>query len=145
MKICIHLTERVTYKWPIEYWIELIGRLTHLGHEIYAVSDEDNVRIDDKNPLLFDRLHLGDELSKTVIAKCDVFVGPPLKYYDMAKELGIRTVAFLGSTFKGEGVKTTAQCGGCRENIKNVNDCIFEDELCYWEITPYDVMEEVCK
>ena len=145
MKIAIHLTERVTHRWPIEYWIELIHKLTKLGHEIYAVSDEPNVRIDDKNPLMFDRTHLSDELSKLVIAKCDVYVGPPLKYYDMAKELGIRTVGFLGSTFKGEGVKTTAPCGGCKENIPDTIDCIFEDEVCFWEITPNDVMEAVCK
>lgn len=144
-KICIHLTERVTYKWPLEYVIELIGRLTKLGHEVYAVSDENNIKIEDKNPLLFDRLHLTDDLSKLVIAKCDVFVGPPLKYYQMARELGVRTVALLGCTYSGEGVKTTAPCGGCRENIENVNDCVFEDELCMWELTPLDVMEDVCK
>jgi ADP-heptose:LPS heptosyltransferase len=144
MKVAIHLTERVTYRWPIEYWVELIGKLTKAGHEVYAVSDEPNVRIEDKNPLLFDRTQLSDELSKTVIAKCDVFVGAPLKYYKMAKELNVRAIALLGSTFKGDGVKTSAQCGGCRDNMENVNDCLFEDELCFWEITPNDVMEVLC-
>ena len=145
MKVAIHLTEKVTYRWPIDYWIELIRKLTTKGHEVYAVSDEPYVRIDDTNPLLFDRLHLADDLSKIVIAKCDAFVGPPLKYYQMAKELGVKTVALLGSSFNGDGVKTSAQCGGCRENMKNVNDCVFEDELCYFEITPNDVLEVLCR
>jgi ADP-heptose:LPS heptosyltransferase len=145
MKVCIHLTEKVTYVWPIEYWVELIHKLTKDGHEVYAVSDEYNVKIEDKNPLLFDRLNLSDELSKQVIAKCDVFVGAPLKYYYMAREVGVKTVGLLGATLKGEGVESTTQCAGCREHIEHVNDCIWEDTLCMHEITPNMVLEAVCK
>jgi ADP-heptose:LPS heptosyltransferase len=145
MKVAIHLSEKVTYKWPLEYWVELIGKLTKQGHEVYAFSDEPYVRIDDTNPLLFDRLRLTDEIAKTEIAKCDVFVGAPLKYYDMAKEAKVRTVGLLGATHKGEGVKTTAPCGACRDNMENINDCIFEDEMCGYEITPNDVLEVVCR
>jgi len=145
MKVAIHLTERVTYRWPIEYWVELIRKLTAKGYEVYAVSDEPNVRIDDKNPLLFDRLHLSDDLSKKAIAKCDAFVGAPLKYYDMAKEVGVRTIGLLCSTLKGDGVKTTVPCAGCRENMQNINDCIYEDELCGYELTPNDVLEVLCR
>jgi ADP-heptose:LPS heptosyltransferase len=145
MKVAIHLTEKVTYRWPIEYWVEVIHKLTKAGHEVYAVSDEYNVVIEDKNPLLFDRLNLSDELSKQVIAKCDVFIGVPLKYYHMAKELGVRTVGLLGSTWKGDGIKSPTQCAPCREHIENVNDCIWDaDYLCMHEITPNDVMEVLC-
>jgi ADP-heptose:LPS heptosyltransferase len=141
MKFSIHLTEKVPYKWPIEYWVELIHHLTKKGHEVYAVSDEPHVEIKDENPLLFDRLHLSDDLSKIVIAQSDAFVGAPLKYFHMAVEAGVKTVVLQGPSFKGEGVKTSVQCGGCIENIENVQDCIWEDYLCLFEITPYDVLE----
>ena len=43
MKIAIHLTERVMFTWPMTYWIELVQKLTDAGHDLYALSDEQNV------------------------------------------------------------------------------------------------------
>ena len=140
LKIAVHLTERVMFAWPLDYWTELVRKLTDAGHDLYALSDELNVGNESKNPRFHDRLHLSDEESRKVIADCDVFIGPPLKYYGMAKELGVKTVALLGATFKGDGVRTTNICGGCLDKLENKTDCVFSDELCYWEVTPNDVI-----
>lgn len=140
MKIALHFTERVCFMWPMSYWIELVQKLTDAGHNLYALSDEPNVGNNSKNPKLHDRLHLSDEESRKVIAECDLFIGPPLKYYDMAKELGVRTIALLGATFKGDGVRTTNICGGCLDKLEGRNDCNFGDELCMWELLPNDVI-----
>ena len=144
MKVAIHLTEKITFKWPIDYWVELIRKLTKAGHEVYALSDEYNIKIEDKNPLLFDRLNMDDELSEKVIAQADVFVGVPGKYFQMARKVGTRAIALLGSSHDGEGVRSSMPCSPCRGNIENVNDCIWEDELCMWEITANDVLEAIC-
>ncbi len=143
MRIALHFTERVMYQWPLSYWIELVQKLTDAGHDLYALSDEPNVGNNSKNPKLHDCLHLSDEESRKVVAECDLFIGPPLKYYDMAKELGVRTVALLGATFKGDGVRTTNICGGCLDKLEGRNDCNFGDELCYFEITPNDVIAAI--
>lgn len=143
MKIAIHLTERVMYAWPLEYWIELVKKLTDLGHELYALSDEPNVKNESKNPKFHDRLNLPDDESRKVLAECDLFIGPPLKYYRMAEELGVRVIGLLGATFKGEGVRTTNICGGCLDKLENKVDCVFYDELCYHEITPNDVIAAI--
>lgn len=140
MKIAIHLTERVMFQWPLTYWVELVRKLTDLGHDVYALSDEPNVTNQSDNPKFHARLHLSDEESRKVISECDVFIGVPLKYHDMAKDLGVRTIALLGATFKGDGVKTTMICGGCLDKLENKVDCNFEDEICYSEITPNDVI-----
>lgn len=140
MRIAVHLTERVMFSWPMAYWIELVKKLTDAGHDLYAISDEYNVGNNSTNPKFHDRLHLSDDESRKVIADCDVFIGPPLKYYDMAKELGVRTVAILGATLKGDGVKTSNICGGCLDKLENKNDCNFDDEICYWEVTPNDII-----
>lgn len=140
MRIVVHLTERIMFQWPLTYWTELVRKLTDAGHDLYAISDEPNVTNESKNPKFHDRLHLSDEDSRKVISKCDVFIGPPLKYYDMAKELGVRTVALLGATFKGDGVRTTNICGGCLDKLENKVDCNFLDELCMSEILPNDVI-----
>ena len=68
---------------------------------------------------------------------------PPLKYFDMAASEGKRTISLQGSDFKGEGVKSTMQCAGCRQNMENVIDCLWEDEICMYEITPNDVLSVV--
>jgi hypothetical protein len=143
MKIAVHLTERVCYEWPLAYWVELVRKLTDAGHDLYALSDEPNVTNESKNPKFHDRLHLSDDESRKVIADCELFIGPPLKYYDMAKDIGVRTIALLGATLKGDGVQTTAICGGCLDKLENKNDCIFEDELCYWELSPNDVISAI--
>jgi ADP-heptose:LPS heptosyltransferase len=143
MKIAAHVTEKVMFSWPVEYWVEFFRKVTRDGHEVYIVGEDDYVEIRDKNPLLFDRLRMGDEVSRQVISKCDVFVGPPLKYYEMAKDAKVRTVAMLGATFKADGVKSSTQCAGCLDHLENVNDCLWEDSLCMWEIPPNDILKEV--
>ena len=140
MRIAVHLTERVMFCWPATYWTELIKKLTDAGHDLYALSDETNVSNASQNPRLHDRLHLSDEESRKVIAECDVFIGPPLKYHDMAKELGVKTIALLGATLKGDGVRTTTVCGGCLDKLDNKVDCNWGDEICYYEILPNDVI-----
>ena len=140
MKIALHVTERVMFQWPVIYWIELVKKLTAAGHNLYALSDEDNVSHDSKNPLFHDRLHLSDDESRKVIAECDAFIGPPLKYYRMAEELGVRTIGILTSTFKGEGVRTTTVCGGCLDHLDSKVDCNWGDEICGYEVTPNDVI-----
>src|SRR5512142_1721816 len=98
MRIIIQLTERLKYQWPVKYLRELIHKLTNAGHEFYALSDEKNVTIHDTNPRLVNCLHSTDECAKKVIAEADLFVGAPLKYYAMAKEVGTPVVGLLGAT-----------------------------------------------
>ena len=140
MKIAVHLSERVFFSWPLPYWTELVKKLTDKGHDLYALSDEVNVTNESKNPRFRDRLHLSDEESRKVIAECDVFIGPPLKYYDMAVGSGVRVIGLLTSTFKGEGVRTTNICGGCLDKLADKTDCNWNDEICGWELTPNDVI-----
>lgn len=145
MKIAAHLTEKVMFRWPVGYWVELIHKLTKAGHDIYCFSDEYTVDIKDNNPRLHNRLHLSDEDSEKEIAKCDVFIGPPLKYYDMAKRNGLELVGLLAATLNGEGVKSTTQCAGCLDNLQGMIDCLWKDEICLLEITPNDVMNHLSK
>ena len=141
MKIAVHITEKLMYDWPLEYWLELLGKLTKSGHEVYLYSDELTVNINSENPRLHDRLHLSDEEAETSIKQCDLFIGFPLKYAGMAANCGVKTILMLGATNKGDGVKTTAPCGGCVDNVPGQNDCMYAgDQLCLWEITPNDVM-----
>ena len=141
MKIAVHITEKLMYDWPLCYWKELLGKLTKAGHDVYLFSDELTVRIDDSNPKLHDKLHLPDDQSEEEIGKCDLFIGFPLKYARMAAKCGVKTILMLGATNKGDGVKTTAPCGGCVDNVPGQNDCMYAgDQLCLWEITPNDVM-----
>lgn len=140
MKIAVHFSERVMYQWPLSYWIEFVRKLTELGHEVYALSDEPNVRIDSRNPALHDRTQLSDEDSRQVLRECDVFIGAALKYHDMAVAEGIRAIALQGSSFKGEGARSTAQCAGCLDKMQGKTDCQYGDELCWNELTPNDVL-----
>ncbi len=144
-KIAVHLTERVMFEWPAEYWVELLHMLTKSGHEVYAFSDETNVQINDDNPLLFDRCRMPDDIAEREVAKCDLFIGTPLKYYEMARRNSVKTLCILGATKKGEGIVSPIQCAGCKDTMPELNDCYWNDENCYWEITPIDVMEEACR
>lgn len=143
MRIAAHLTEKLMYRWPVSYWVELIHKLTKQGHHVYAVSDEYTVAIKDDNPLLHNCLHLPDEQTEKVIAGCDLYIGVPGKYYDMAKRNGVRVVGLLGATKKGEGVVSSSQCAGCTDLMPNRIDCLWADELCMFEITPNDVLRQV--
>jgi ADP-heptose:LPS heptosyltransferase len=142
-KIAAHITERLMYDWPQIYWMELLQKLTRQGDDVYLFSDELPVQIKDTNPKLHDRLHLPDAESEAAIGECDLFIGFPLKYADMAKRKGVKTILLQAAT-NGPGVKTSVPCGGCRDNVPGQNDCMFGgDGLCLWEITPNDVMAAV--
>ena len=144
LKIAAHITQKLMYDWPLIYWLELLGKLTKEGHDVYLFSDELPVQIKDSNPKLHDRLHLPDEQSEEEISTCNIFIGFPLKYAEMAKRKGVKTVLLLAATNKGHGVKTSVPCGGCIDNVPGQNDCMFGgDQLCLWEITPNDVMAAV--
>jgi len=132
------------FDWPLIYWKELLGKLTAAGHDVFLFSDEATVQIKDSNPKLHDRLHLPDEESEAEIGKCDLFIGFPLKYADMAKRRGVKVILLLAATKHGSGVRSSAPCGGCIDNLSGQNDCMFGgDLLCLWEITPNDVMAAV--
>ena len=143
MKIAIHITERVKHAWPIEYWTEFILKMTKAGHEIHAFSNEPNVKLTPGNPLVFDHTDLRDLNERLEIAKCDVYVGPVLEYYRMAKKAGLRLVAILGPTLKGEGVAATIPCAGCIENIHDMIDCRWGDEICQWHVSPNDIIAAI--
>jgi hypothetical protein len=143
MRIAVALTEKLMYQWPLEYWVELIHKLTVVGHTVCAYSDEPHISISDQNPLLQNRLCLPDSVSEKEIAGCDLFIGPPLKYYEMAKRNGVRAIGLLGATFRGEGVKTPMSCGGCLDQLGPQADCFWGDESCYYEITPNDVIAAI--
>ena len=125
MKVCVHKGCRVMETWPPAYCDELFAKLIDKGHRPFVVTDD-----------------LDDEKARETIAMCDYFVGTPTKYLDMAKELKVKTVALLGPTLKGEGVKAPIVCAGCLDKIdpKPV-DCFFSDEICFLEISPNDVLE----
>jgi len=141
MRIAIHVTERVMFTWPSSYWAELIRKVTKSGHEVYVFSDDTNLSWDLKNDKVYNLIGLSEKEERDGMEACEVYVGPPLKYYDMAKSFGIRTIALLGATLNGEGVKTSNVCGGCLDKLDNKVDCTFGDEFCYYEITPNDVLE----
>src|SRR5574341_54713 len=117
--------------------------MTGKGHEIHAFSDEPNVVIDTSNPLLVDRTQLPDSVAAREIGNCDVYTGPVLKYYAMAKKAGIRAVAILGPTLKAEGVKATLPCVGCIDTMENRLDCFWHDEICQYHVTPNDLIKEI--
>ena len=114
--------------WPTPYCEELFEKLIAKGHRAFVVTDD-----------------LDDEKARSTIEGCDYFVGTPGKYLDMAKELSVKTVALLGATLKGEGIKSPIVCAGCLDKIDpKPLDCFFSDEICAWEITPNDVMGVLC-
>lgn len=143
MRIALHFTEKVMYQWPVSYWVELVKKLTDAGHDLYALSDEENVINESTNPKLHDHLHVSDAEARMVLAGCDLFIGPPLKYYRMADELGVRVIGLLGATFEGEGVRTTTTCGGCLDKLEGRVDCNWADEICMFEILPNDVIAAI--
>jgi len=140
MKVAIHVSERVKHAWPIEYWSDFIRKMTKEGHEIHAFSNEPNVKIAPGNPLVFDHTDLHDKDEVLAIAECDVFVGPVLEYYRIAEKEGVRLIGILGPTLKGEGVKATLPCAGCMENIHDMVDCRWGDEICQWHVSPNDII-----
>ena len=128
LKVVVHTGTKVMEAWPTPYCEELFEKLIAKGHRAFVVTDD-----------------LEDEKARSTIEGCDYFVGTPGKYLDMAKELQVKTVALLGPTLKGEGVKSPIVCAGCLDKIDpKPIDCFFGDELCAYEITANDVMEVLC-
>lgn len=143
MKIAIHVTEKVGHTWPVQYWAEFIRKSTKAGHEVRCFSGEPNVVIKLKNDLFKDYTQVQDDQAYQLLSECDLYVGPVLRFHAKAKELSIRTVCLLTSSFAGEGVKSTIPCAGCLESIGDRPDCHWGDELCQWHVTPNDVLEAV--
>jgi len=127
MKVCLHKSKRVMESWPEPYCDELFAKLIDRGDRAFVVTDD-----------------LDDAKAEGTIAACDYFVGTPGKYLDMAKAHGVKTVALLGPTLKGEGVRSPIICAGCKDKLDNPVDCYFGDEVCMWEIPPNDVLEAIC-
>lgn len=145
MKVAIHLTERVKYEWPQDYWIELVRKLSARGHDIYAFSDDLGVNVECVEKL-HNFLRRPPEEVAAAIASCDAFVGVPhTRFYDLAKEVGLKIVGLKGATLDGPGVASPIICAGCVEKSGIESpDCIFGDELCMSEILPNDVMGALC-
>ena len=128
MKVCVHASTKVMESWPTPYCDELFRKLIDRGHRVFVVTDD-----------------LDDEKVRSVISDCDVYVGTPGKLLDTAKELGVKTVALLGPTLKGEGIKSPIVCAGCLDKIDpKPLDCFFSDEMCMYEITANDVLGVIC-
>ena len=114
--------------WPKEYCEELFAKLIDRGDRVFVVTDD-----------------LPDEQVRETIGSCTHFVGTPSKYMDMAKSLGVKCVALLGPTLRGEGIKSPIVCAGCLDKLDpKPQDCFFEDEICLFEITANDVVEAIC-
>jgi len=141
VKIALQLTDRIKYRWPAEYCGEFIRKASAKGHEVHVVADEENVRLDMAGEGIFDRLK---EDAECVIEECDVFVGPPLALADFAKRRGKKMVMLLGASLAGEGVQSTTFCAGCVQKMEPMVDCLWQDEICMFEITANDVLEAIC-
>ena len=128
MNVCLHQGTKVMESWPTPYCEELFAKLIDRGHRAFVVTDD-----------------LTDDKARETIAMCDYFVGVPTKYLQMSKELKVKTVALLGPTLKGEGVRAPIVCAGCLDKIDpKPIDCFFEDEICLYEVTANDVLEALC-
>lgn len=123
MKIAIYPTEKIFSKWPDSYWGELTDKLLKKGHRVFIINDENPK---DKN----------DE----ILSDCDLYIGAPGEYYDLARDKCIRVIGLLGATRNGEGVISTAPCAGCIDVMPDVVDCIWHDDLCMMMITPNDII-----
>ena len=140
MRVAVHVTERVFHAWPSSYWAEFLRKATAAGHDVYVFSDDDCISFETQNPKVYNLIGLSDAEERQGMKDCDVFVGPKLRYYDMAVELGVRTVGLLGATLEGDGVKSPHPCAGCLDKLENQVDCFFGDEVCLLEVTPNMVL-----
>lgn len=121
MIVALYVSKQVFRKWPDEYVKELVGKLIARGDRVFIVEDD---------------APENDE----VITNCDLFVGVPGEYAELAKAKGKRVVLLLGPTLQGDGVKSTIICAGCLDKLGMLPDCFFKDEICMYEITPNDVL-----
>lgn len=143
MRIALHIVDRTLYTWSKEYWSELIGDLVKEGHDIFIFSDEKHVNIAIEHEKVRKCLEYNEDEIDKVISQCDLFIGVPLRFSDIAKKHNLKIINLLGSTTKGEGVVSTAACVGCIDKTGNEIDCVFHDELCMWLITPTDVKRKI--
>ena len=127
MKVALLINKKVMQCWPESYWGELTDKLLKRNHRVFMVSDEYPI-----------------ENNHKVIDECDVCVGTAGEYVDYASLKGKRIVRILGPTLEGEGVKSPIICAGCMDKLENRVDCLWEDELCFYEVTPNDVLEVLC-
>lgn len=139
-RIAAHVTERVFHTWPASYWAEFLRKATAAGHDVYVFSDDALVSVDTKNPKVYSLIGLSEKEIHDGLEACQVFVGPKLRYYHLAKHLGLKMVGLLGATLEGEGVKSPHPCAGCLDKLENQTDCFWGDEVCLYEVTPNDVM-----
>lgn len=125
MKATLYITKRVRFQWPNFYVLELVEKLNDRGFKVSVISDDTE-----------------EGIAKREIESSDLYVGVPNKF-DKYGGKGKR-IRLLGATKEGEGVVSSVQCAGCVENIKDSIDCLWEDSLCMYEITPNDVLEAAC-
>lgn len=125
MKAVIYVTKRVMYKWPQMYIDELVAKLQRRDYDVSVISD-DTIR----------------KIAKREIESADLFIGVPNKFDELCDKA--KRIRLLGATTEGEGVVSSVQCAGCVENQGNPIDCMWSDELCMYEITPNDILEDAC-
>lgn len=125
MKAVLYLTRRVRFEWPKMYVEELLRKLADRGFKISIISDDTD-----------------EKTAKQEIQSSTLFIGVPNKFDKFVGET--KRIRLLGATKEGEGVVSTVQCAGCVENIKDSIDCLWEDVICMYEITPNDVLEAAC-
>lgn len=145
MKIAAHPTERVKFRWPLDYWREFMRKALDAGHEIVFLADEPTVVITTVNTKVSFLSMPDDARAMEALKGCDLFVGPPLRFYRLADSLGLKMVGLLGSSREGKGVRPDyVPCSGCHEAVGANVDCFWRDEICMAHITPNMVMEAVC-
>jgi hypothetical protein len=145
MKIICHITDRVLFTWPAVYWSELLGELVKDKHDVFIFSDDKHINIDIKHELIHKCFNRTDDEIDLITRHCDIFVGVPLRFSEIAKKYNKKLINILGATLKGEGIISPIVCAGCLDKGVSEIDCSFGDELCYFRITPIMVYEEIKK
>lgn len=140
MKICAYITNRVMWTWPADYWRELFHKLTKRGHEVYVISDDPEVVVNDTNPKVFNCTGKAATEADEVVSSCDMYVGVPTRWYELAGFLGKNRIALCGPRIVEDGIVADTPCAGCIDKLGVRTDCNWGDELCYRQITPNDVM-----
>lgn len=124
MKVVLYLTHRVMFKWPQEYINDFARKANASGFDVNIISDDTDVSV-----------------AKREIETADFFVGVKSPF-DWIIPKGER-IYFSGAKKSG-GIQSPIQCAGCIDNMEDIMDCLWEDNLCMWEITPNDILEVMC-
>jgi hypothetical protein len=125
MKAVIYLTKRTMFMWPQIYVEDLVKKLEVRDFDVSIISDD-----------------TPDEIAKREIKSSRYLIGVPNRFERYAEDTEV--IRLLGATKEGKGVVSTVQCAGCLENVQDSMDCLWEDTLCMWEITPNDILEAAC-